>query len=493
MTRAVHGNIRFILDSVKERYPNVPAISLPVIDLGNNDFEKDYQLKITSTDPCLIDKDGNLPQSTNQWLQNMVEDFSEFFMNEEEAASFACGGYLVREMSENLNVIVLNTVLWSTELDQHNQPKPEIDEQGFDFTDPQFDPFGMHTWLEVTLSSLRSQNKKVYITGHIPPVVMSFVEAIGENLMYEHHVDRFYSTVSQYNDVVSGIFFGHLHSNEIRRIPNNGNKNTPPLIISGSMSPVYDSNPFFHVVTYDRDGSKFPLDLTSYSTDLENVIRQPPPNDSFIQFQPIFSSFLDFFEMEVFTNAEVEKLAAKFIQEDINMDESPADPQRKVWGPYWNQWYKGTPQIKCHDTCRVQEACTMTCGMTTESWKTCISNRPTIANPDHNAPNMMNMCTLPSNVYTESNTVLMSAVVNDDNVEVNPNSKVILYASVAALVSIIFLSFMCWACVSIAQFCQRKKRDLIPLDDINIDVNIDLDSTFSGNERSLDLRLPTIT
>ena len=37
------------------------------------------------------------------------------------------------------------------------------------------DPFGQHAWLHVQLLNARQARDKVYITGHVPPMLQSFV------------------------------------------------------------------------------------------------------------------------------------------------------------------------------------------------------------------------------------------------------------------------------------------------------------------------------
>ena len=144
----------------KEYFPNTELIELPTLDLGNNDFKSDYYLNVTSHEPCLSTGSGSTlspPVATNEWLQTVAEAQSDIFATDLEKATFACGGYLNREVNPGLNVIILNTIIWSLD----HKPTPSDMDQA--------DPFGEFGWLRSELSDLRDAGKKVYVTGHLPP------------------------------------------------------------------------------------------------------------------------------------------------------------------------------------------------------------------------------------------------------------------------------------------------------------------------------------
>ena len=52
--------------------------------------------------------------------------------------------------------------------------------------------------------------------------------------------------LAKYEDVVSGFFMAHVHSNELRHI-SSFSGSSPPLIISGSIAPCYTTDPTFSV------------------------------------------------------------------------------------------------------------------------------------------------------------------------------------------------------------------------------------------------------
>ena len=165
-----------IYDSLRETFGDeVEVVQLPPLDLGNNDLPNgDYDMGNITFDPCYIqdNDDGGdpiLPPATNEWLQTLAYDIlRETFVNEQEQAVFACGGYLERNINKgNIRLIVLNTVVFSKKLESN----PTLDGC------KTMDPFGQLEWLESRLNAARQYNVAnpnnkvaIYITGHIPPV-----------------------------------------------------------------------------------------------------------------------------------------------------------------------------------------------------------------------------------------------------------------------------------------------------------------------------------
>jgi len=156
-----------------EYFPEVPLVQLPAPDLGNNDLPGEYELTVTSMDPCFPNEDSSPPAATNAWLESTATKFRSLFVNDMEASVFACGGYLNRLAIPKLSIISLNTVVFSLSL------TPTIS--------PNDDPFGQFEWLEAQLKEARLSGNKVYITGHIPPVLQSFTGSLGSPLWQEHY------------------------------------------------------------------------------------------------------------------------------------------------------------------------------------------------------------------------------------------------------------------------------------------------------------------
>lgn len=469
--KMVHKTIQFIYDTVNTYFPDVPVLSLPPLDLGNNDFEDDYKIEITSTDACLVGENGTLPQSTSPWFADMVSSFPFSFINEEEKAVFACGGYLSREVTKDLYIIVLNTVLWSSELNNH-QEKQGNKKARIDST---FDPFGQHEWLAVTLKEIRNMKKRAYITGHIPPIVESYIHSVGNNLMDPSHLHRFYNLIAEFNDVISGLFFGHIHTNELRRTAGLPDSH-PPMFISGSISPIYHSAPFYHIVEYDhtQGGTKFLKDIISFSTDLKNITTISDGSNEYIEFYQMFSSLREYIGLNELTNAEVKELSGRLVVDtttitsDVDNQEEASIIQTEkadvIWDKFYNHWYKGTDQIPCDGRCRIQQACVVSCGLTSETWENCVDDidfdPETFKKKSGHVTE--SICVLPSKAYTRYN---LNQIMD---IHAKLSGKTLVNATISALCVILFISFMFGSCVCVLRRFRRSNRKHVLLGDVAV-------------------------
>ena len=377
-SETVYDAYDFLYKVLRKSFPNTPLASLPPIDLGNNDFDENYHEDVSSLKPCLVGANGSLPLSTSSWLSNMANYFrSRYFISDVEAAVFSCGGedevevgvgmsasfsfvvsflilhcyfaafclgYLSREVIDGLHIIVLNSVLWSTNLRTSTYSDVSIEEGNVD-------PFGQHMWLIEELTNLRGAGKKAYITGHTPLIV-----DVG---IAETHLSRYYDTISRFPDVVAGQMFGHLHSNSLF-VSNKVDDELPPIIVIGSISPSNGNDPTFSVVSYDRGETKFPVDLTSYTLPLDEDIFFLESNVA--QFRPLFTSLLEFFGMEALTNVEVSNLAGRLVTGNSDLRVK-----------YWHEWNGLPDHSNCSGdvNCLIAKSCTIACGSSKDLYEHC--------------------------------------------------------------------------------------------------------------------------
>lgn len=143
------------------------------------------------------------------------------------------GGYYEREVEPGLVVISINTIPYS----YHHTPPSS-----------QEDPFGQFEWLESRLASAASLKQSVIIVGHIGPIVDSYAK---KDLWAEQHVKSYMSLVRRFKHVIRLQLFGHLHSNEFRAFPQPDDLDMPPLLMSGSITPLFGNHPGFRVFNYD--------------------------------------------------------------------------------------------------------------------------------------------------------------------------------------------------------------------------------------------------
>ena len=351
ITEVVENAYNTTVHLFEKNFPDVPVVQLPAPDLGNNDLPGHYELEVTSSDPCFPQADGSPPPATNQFLIDMATWNKNLFVDEMEEGVFACGGYVNRQVLPNLNIISLNTVLYSLYL------APEYNGT---------DPFGQFAWLKAQLENARSNETKVYITGHIPGMLQSYTGSLGEPLVKtEYHV-QYTNLVLEYQDVIAAQLFGHVHSNEIRALEGFPD-DAPPMIVSGSIAPGYTTTPFFSIVSYDFEETMHPKDLVTFNLDLAKYNQTKiiiPESDIW---ERMFDSLTSHLGMKALTNSETRKLASRFVSGEGSIE----------FDAYFNKWYKGLPQTDCTSSdCIFKEACLVACGSTTSQWQSCLEGNP---------------------------------------------------------------------------------------------------------------------
>lgn len=353
----VHNAITFLYEATKDHFPDVPLYQLPTIDLGNNDWSPHDVVNVTSYEPCIVGQNGQPPIATNKYLQEAAENNEEIFADKMEESVFACGGYTRREVVNGLIVVSLNTMIWGTKLNKkYNEKTPgnklHIPDQ---YTE---DPFGQLQWLKEELTHARLAGKKVYVVGHHPPADQSVIVNLGNDLWKQGFQLRYEKLVSDFSDVVVGQFFGHVHTNEIRRMPHMP-EGDAPLLLAGAVAPGYCMNPNFSVVKYELD-TKAPVDIAKHFGDVKEAFET---GSNELVWREEFESIVNFLGMKRFTNREVLDFATQAGTGD-----------KDLWNKYWNELTKGRPQEKdcTSDACIHQELCVIACGTTRETWYSCV-------------------------------------------------------------------------------------------------------------------------
>jgi Calcineurin-like phosphoesterase len=407
----VNSALTTLHDLFEEYFPGVPTVDLPALDFGNNDLLGDYELNVTSSEPCLPGDNGSPPPATNEWLVNVTATHSSLFVDGMEAAVFACGGYLNRLVRPNLRIISLNTIVWSV----NHWPDTNND------TLLSTDPFGQFAWLKVQLENARAAGEKVYLTGHVPPMLQSYTGSLGEPLIKSHYVDMYFEMVTAHQDVIAAQLFGHVHSNELRAVPRGVlPDHAPPIMIQGSIAPCYTTTPFFSIVSYDRDGpTKYPTNLFTYHVDLdlynETTSSSSPSTSSTTAtntntssiWKRMFTNLTSALGMAALTNAETRLLAERMVNDSRAAAAAcTTDPKGSSTTPrcistfqhYFDYWYKGLAQMDCTTLeCQVQEACLVYNGFDTTIWQECVSNGfqatpSTSSSSSSNAPFLFTCC-----------------------------------------------------------------------------------------------------
>ena len=172
-------------------------------------------------------------------------------------------GYYSAKPVEGLRIIGLNTVIYSKKfltVDSTNQTDDGNEEMN---------------WLAAELNDAEVKGDKVYIAMHIPPGTDAYkhnktpdkssmwVRLPNQPVSWEN---RFLALVSHHQTAIAGIFYGHTHMDELRRLyDSTGRHITAVAISSPGVTPQHNNNPGFKLVEYDKQ-SKAVLDFTTYYT-----------------------------------------------------------------------------------------------------------------------------------------------------------------------------------------------------------------------------------
>ena len=156
----------------------------------------------------------------------------------------------------------------------------------------------------------------------------------------------------KYQDVVAGIFFAHVHSNELRAVPLMPD-HYPPMIVSGSIAPCYTTSPFYSYVYYDRGESKFPIDIVTYNLDLD-------VNTTTANWKRMFQNLTSYLGISALTNREVKRLADQLASNSSLTSASASasvsasasasavseeDTNNTAFDHYFQTWYKVSRNI----------------------------------------------------------------------------------------------------------------------------------------------------
>ncbi|KAL7530139.1 hypothetical protein ACHAXR_003328 [Thalassiosira sp. AJA248-18] len=244
-----------LVSMLEQAFPETEII----VSIGNNDVVPDYYLRLqdesaplgnSNLTPELAGMVGvifnALSAKSAGGQSNAVPKKGILTQNDEW--TFLRGGYYSRTLhNDTLTILSLNTVLYSG----YFSPTPMNDD----------DPGLQFSWMRKILSYCQETGTQAIIVGHIPPAVGSYHRHT--QLWKESYIDTYYEIVKEFDGVVIGQLFGHLHSDEFRvglaeesdskamsMIPS---MNTP-LLLAPSITPLHGNDPSFRLVKYGRRG-----------------------------------------------------------------------------------------------------------------------------------------------------------------------------------------------------------------------------------------------
>ena len=211
----------FVLQELQNRF-KVPVLAA----LGNNDSScGDYQ----------IPPNGPFLAATSDQLTVLAA-------SPEAKSTFQLGGFfsVPHPTVANQDIIVLNTVFWST---SYKSCAPNSGDPG----EAEIE------WLGWKLYTDRLLHRGVTLVMHIPPGMDAYNSS---HAQCQHPVPfwqakystEFSTLMSTYSDVVQLAFAGHIHMDDFR--VSAADPPTLPLRLTPAVSPIFRNNPAFSVMTY---------------------------------------------------------------------------------------------------------------------------------------------------------------------------------------------------------------------------------------------------
>lgn len=243
---------------IKDAFPDTEVI----VSVGNNDIVPDYYLRLQDESAPLGKSNltpevsgmvgvlfnalsNNAEGSTATKLETpmvLEETPKKAILTARDGWTYLRGGYYSRTVHNgSLTILSLNTILYSG----YFSPAPQND----------MDPGWQFTWMKQVLSNCRDNGTQAIIVGHIPPAVGSYRHT---QLWDEMHIQTYYDIVKEFDEVIIGQLFGHLHSDEFRvGLNEDGDLSmiptmNTPLLLGPSITPLHGNDPSIRLVKYGR-------------------------------------------------------------------------------------------------------------------------------------------------------------------------------------------------------------------------------------------------
>jgi hypothetical protein len=247
----------FVSDQLQEAFPQTPVYGT----LGNDDAI------------C-----GNyMVAPGKRFLAAVGELWARHSAHPEAFADFGVGGFYVvpHPTVEGRDLVVLNTVLWS--MDYENRCNPAGGDPGA----------AQLAWLEWTLYRTKLRGRTASLLFHIPPGIDGYSSSHGSGhgsgacrdavtpFLKEAYAQPFLALLERYGDILQNSYAGHTHMDDFRVVASRGE----PIVlthITPAVSPIYQNNPGFGVVLYDRTSGDLIDYATVYLTNLAGAGRGEP-------------------------------------------------------------------------------------------------------------------------------------------------------------------------------------------------------------------------
>lgn len=240
-----------ITDMITSRFPDVPIM----MTFGNNDGLYNY-IPPGGKDPEYKGQIMNFLWKT--WFEDIPANTNSVAWQDllKKKSNFMIGGYFDQDIGDNVKVISLNTILWNT----HNP-----------YFQGQLEPaWLMMNWLEDVLNANHQldsgERRKIILMMHIPPGLNYFPQEDDSDPVQVFWKDEFLKAylqiIKKYQDDILINLGSHIHRASIKApISQYMNDLDLVLLLTPSISPIYNNNPGFTVMRIE-DNFKI-LDIRS--------------------------------------------------------------------------------------------------------------------------------------------------------------------------------------------------------------------------------------
>ena len=181
-------------------------------------------------------------------------------------ANFGVGGFYVvpHPTVPDRDLIVLNTVLWS--VDYQNRCNPGGGDPGA----------AQLAWLEWTLYRTKLRGRTASLLFHIPPGIDSYYSSHGSgtcranvtSFLKATYEQPFLALLEDYRDILQDGYAGHSHMDDFRVVATQAGEPVLLTHITPAISPIYQNNPGFGLVLYERASGALLDYATVYLTNL---------------------------------------------------------------------------------------------------------------------------------------------------------------------------------------------------------------------------------